>query len=155
MSTQKSKFALFSKLQDMGFTYEEAVALRRIEMTPHRWAELECGNENGYSSYCITRDELAGKPRMEVHPYDRAMFSYPVADRERGALKRLAAIVKARNEREGAKSGLVHAYHQTDCRGCAVYVVRERDLREVGDTGPLSFSEAMASYYTRGLAVCA
>lgn len=61
MSTQKAKFALFSRLQDMGFTYEEAVSLRRIEMTLQRWGEMECGDEHGR---CVERDEVSGRPYM-------------------------------------------------------------------------------------------
>ena len=33
MSTQKRKFELFARLTELGFTYDEAHALRRIEMT--------------------------------------------------------------------------------------------------------------------------
>lgn len=147
MSTQKRKFELFARLQALGFTYEEAVALRRIEMTLQRWGELECGNDNGHASYCITRDELTGKPRVEVHPYNGKSYSYPVADRERGALRRLAAIVKARNERAGDDgwTGICY-YHQTDPRGCALYLINKGDLPVGG---------SIDQYYTRGLAVCA
>ena len=34
-------------LQAAGFNYEDACALRRISMTPHRWHELECGTDRG------------------------------------------------------------------------------------------------------------
>ena len=44
MSTQKAKFELFARLQSLGFTYDEAYSLRRIEMTLQRWAEKECGD---------------------------------------------------------------------------------------------------------------
>lgn len=156
MSTQKRKFELFARLQALGFTYEESAQLRRIEMTLQRWGELECGNDNGRASYCVVRDESTGKPRMEVHPYDGKMYSYPVADRETGALKRLAAIVKARNLREspvtnGTPQNDVFAYHQGDCRGCNLHLVTREQLtdRQTGALLPLD------QYYTRGLAVCA
>ena len=45
---------LFDGLSRAGFSYSEAQALRRIEMTLHRWAEHECNGE-------IERDETTGK----------------------------------------------------------------------------------------------
>lgn len=132
MSTQKRKFELFARLQALGFTYGEAVSLRRIEMTLQRWGELECGNDNGHASYCVSRDEQTGKPYMEIHPYSGGkMRRYPVADREAGALRRLAAIVEARNLRETAGEtcgNWVVAYHQTDCRGCNLYLLTREQL---------------------------
>lgn len=141
MSTQKAKFALFSRLQDMGFTYDEAVSLRRIEMTLQRWGEMECGDGHGR---CIERDETTGKPFMT---YERGTSGqrgrYAIADREAGALKRLGKIVAARNER---CSDALLAYHQGDCRGCNLYLVLASDVPS---------GESINAYYTRGLAVCA
>lgn len=140
MSTQKAKFQLFERLQKLGFTYEEAVQLRRIEMTLQRWAEQECGDVNGR---CIERDEVTGKPFMT---YDTGQGGkrgrYPVADREAGALRRLDKIMARHHE-------LVR-YHQGDCRGCMLYILRKSDLRTFdGETLPID------QHYTRGLAVCA
>lgn len=160
MSTQKRKFELFARLQAIGFTYEEAVSLRRIEMTLQRWGELECGNDNGHASYCVNRDETTGKPYMEVHPYapGSKMRRYPVADREAGALRRLSAIVEGRNNRLRSYDarrcsfmGHVFAYHQGDCRGCNLYLVTRQQLtdRQTGETLPID------QYYNRGVAVCA
>lgn len=154
MSTQKRKFELFARLQELGFTYEEAAALRRIEITLQRWGELECGNDNGHASYCVNRDEATGKPYMEVHPHSGAkMHRYPVADREAGALRRLKAIITRRNLREVANQssdGFIFAYHQSDCRGCNLYLVTREQLtdRQTGALLPID------QYYTRGLAVC-
>lgn len=157
MSTQKAKFELFARLQALGFTYEEAHALRRIEMTLHRWAELECGDGNDYASWAIERDEKTDKPYMVTH-YHAAPFTdpkhsirrHPIADREKGALKRLAAILDARNLRESPPSledyRDVLAYHQTDPRGCALYLVKRSDI-------PAGAS--LSSCYTNGLAVTA
>lgn len=157
MSNQKQKFELFQRLQALGFTYEESVALRRISMTLHRWAELECGDSNDFSSWCISRDEETGKPFMEVHPHrDGKMRRYAVADREAGALRRLRAICEARNTRwveahyDSMPSALLHRhnvipYHQTDPRGCALYLCTGE---QIGDA-------EISSIYNRGLAVCA
>lgn len=144
MSTQKAKFELYQRLQALGFNYEEAVALRRIEMTLQRWAEQECGDEHGRA---IERDETTGKPFMT---YDTGSNGergrYAIADREAGALKRLKAIVDARNDRAklNAKQGDVIPYHQTDPRGCALYLVKHSDLK----------GQPIDQVYTRGIAVC-
>lgn len=166
MSTQKSKFELFQRLQNLGFTYEEAAQLRRIEMTLQRWAEHECGDEHGR---CIERDETTGKPYMT---YDKGRNGergrYRIADREAGALKRLARIVAARNARayvDGQCVNPVAAYHQGDCRGCALYIVSTSDLapefkawkaeNSGANAAAFPFHKHLGSLYTRGLAVCA
>jgi hypothetical protein len=148
MSTQKAKFELFARLQGLSFTYEESAQLRRIEMTLHRWDEMECGDSNGRA---IERDETTGKPFMT---YDCGQNGrrgrYAIADREAGALRRLERIVTARNERvrqEGRPVGeQLKGYHQSDCRGCALYLVRLSDLK-VGDS--------IDSVYNRGICVAA
>ena len=177
MSTQKAKFELYSRLQALGFTFEESVALRRIEMTLQRWAEAECGDSNDYCSTCIERDEATGKPYRTVSYHnENKTRRYPIADREAGALKRLKAIVRARNQREyGSNSECadfmptaILAYHQTDCRGCMVYLVKKSDLPETTDyemrrhsgEWPLKSEQTrtewkLSTYYTRGLAACA
>lgn len=122
---------LFQRLQALGFTMDECQALRRIEMTLHRWAEQECGDGNDYASWAIERDETTGKPYRCVYPHQGKMHRTAIADREAGALKRLKAILDIRNSRENAayvhktREALPHAlaYHQTDPRGCALYVV--------------------------------
>ncbi len=138
MSTQKAKFELFSRLQKLGFTYEESVSLRRIEMTLHRWDEQECGDGNDYASWAIERDETTGRPYRVTYPHTGKSYRHPIADREAGALRRLAAIMVSH-------PGFV-AYHQTDCRGAALYIVRKTEI-------PAGAS--IESYYNRGLCVAA
>jgi hypothetical protein len=60
----------------------------------------------------------------------------PVPDREKGARKRIQAIL--------AKYPDLEAYIQGDPRGCALYVLRPGDVPE---------GEDVSSYYTRGIAV--
>ncbi len=125
----------------MGFSYEEATQLRRIEMTLQRWAERECGDSNSYASTCIERDEKTGKPFLVCMPHDRPpskAIRTPIADKEAGALKRLAAIMARHPDFE--------AYHQGDPRGCMLYIVRKSDLQDGKD---------IDANYTRGLAVAA
>lgn len=122
MSTkQRRRFELIRNLESMGFSFYEAMKLRRIEMTLQRWGELCCGNSNDYQSWSIERDETTDKPRMVYHPHNGKSHSHVIADREKGALKRLAKIMAAHPD--------FVAYHQTDPRGCALYIVAKKELR--------------------------
>jgi len=135
-TTTKERYEVLSTLEKAGISYEHANALRRISMTLSRWGELECGDGNDYCSWSIERDEVTGKPYMVTYPHDGKSRRRLVADREKGALKRLQAIVAQYPE--------FVAYHQTDPRGCAVYLVRKSDVPEGTDIG---------SVYNRGIAI--
>lgn len=154
-------------LRALGFTQDEAESLRRISMTLQRWHELECGVEGG----CVERDENTGKCYW-LNSYSGRRS--PVADRETGALKRLAGILAARNARKGiaadwrnyrcdngtfdivdangdivrqnlpAESAALSSYIQTDPRGAALYVLRPGDVPAGEDAG---------AYYSRGICV--
>jgi len=114
----------YGRLLAAGIRFKDAAALRRISMTLHRWHELECGDGNNYASWCISRGRKTGqvfeydddgKPYLERHAYNANKPSYTrIPDRERGALKRLAAIM--------ASYPKLSAYVQTDPRGCALYI---------------------------------
>lgn len=120
-----------------GISYEDACALRRIAMTLHRWHELECGDGNG----CIERDEKTGIPYWHnansryLGANDRRAYSR-IPDREKGALKRLAAIMR--------RYPALSSYVQGDPRGAALYILRPGDVPDGADVD---------SYYSRGLAV--
>lgn len=129
---------LIDGLRGLGFSFDEACTLRRIEMTLHRWCELECGDGNDYASWSIERDEETDKPFRCVYPHDGKNRRYAIADREKGALKRLDAIMAGHPE--------LAAYYQTDPRGSALYIVKRSD---VPDGKPID------QFYTRGLAVAA
>jgi hypothetical protein len=129
-------------LRQLGFTPQEAHALRRISMTLHRWHELECGDGNG----CIERDEKTGAPywynanARYVDPHDpRARRAIP--DREKGAIKRLEKILAQRLERTRFYLGY---YIQTDPRGAALYILRPDDVPQGADA---------SAYYSRGICV--
>lgn len=139
-------------LLELGFTRDEAAALRRISMTLQRWFELECGNSNDYGSWVIERDEDGdGKPFMVHHHYSHgqgkdSVSRTPIADREMGARKRLDRIIAARNKRDYhpiIKSD-VSAYIQSDPRGAALYILRPGDIPEGADA---------SAYYNRGICV--
>lgn len=105
----------------------DAEALRRISMTLHRWHEAEC---NGV----VEVDENSGQAfgRSELGRHHR----WPIPNREAGARKRLAAILK--------RYSSLTAYVQTDPRGCALYILKHGDVPE---------GEDVSSCYSNGLAV--
>ena len=139
-------------LEALGFTRGETEALRRISMTLHRWYELECGDGRGH----IERDEKTGIPYYhdDLHSYLQANDPRAwrrVADREKGALRRLGHIVGLRNTRVwGASSApavrdiAVKPYIQTDPRGAALYILRPGDVPD---------GKSADSYYSRGICV--
>jgi len=112
-------------------TQAEANTLRRASITLHRWAELECGDSNDYASWAIERDESTGLPYMVTYPHNGATRRRRIPDRERGALRRIEALCKV--------AGLCF-YHQTDPRGCALYISSE----------PMTDCD----YSAKGVAVC-
>lgn len=133
----KATTDMLARLERLGITSADARALRRISMTLHRWYELECGTGDG----CIERDEATGLPYWHnaqsryLGANDRRAYSR-IPDREKGALKRLGAIM-ARYPTLG--------YHvQTDPRGCALYILRPGDVPEGEDPD---------AYYSRGVPV--
>lgn len=127
---QRQEF-MFAALGKIGIPRPEAETLRRASMTLHRWAEQECGDSNEYASWCIERDEKTGKPFRRMVPHNTPAVSRrtPIPDRETGALNRIKAICSAKG---------VHYFHQTDCRGAALYV---------------HYSPMMDSNYSNGIAV--
>ncbi len=115
-------------LRSAGISLDDADALRRISMTFHRWAEHECNGN-------IQRDEETGIPYWYNSETGRKYGK--VADREKGAQKRLAQIM--------AKYPALRAYEQGDPRGASLYILRPGDVPEGAD---------VSGYYSRGIAVC-
>lgn len=126
-NTMGKKYDAIGALVQLGFDYNDATALRRISMALRRWYEHKC---NG----AIQRDEKTGKPYWYNADTGRELF--PVADRERGAKKRLAKIM-------GRYPAYGH-YLQTDPRGCALYILR---------AGDVPHGEYPGAYYSRGIPV--
>lgn len=116
-------------LQTLGFSHDDAIALRRISMTLHRWHEQECGD--GYG--CIERDEKTGKAYWLSNMSGKRL---PIADRESGALKRMGKIM--------ARYPTLKTYVQGDPRGASLYILRPGDIPEGADVD---------AYYSRGIAV--
>ncbi len=147
----KHRYDTIATLCSLGISYEDAASLRRISMTLHRWHELECGDGNNYGSWCITRGRKVagefvydddGTPFIEHHHYRHGQgkdsTSYTaIPDREKGARKRMAAIM--------ARYPELSAYVQTDPRGAPLYILRPGDVPAGAD---------VSSYYSRGVVVC-
>lgn len=130
---------LITRLEKMGFSYDETQTLRRIEMTLSRWSEGECGDSNDYCSSSIERDEATGIPYRVTVPHrgEAKPRRHQIPDREKGALKRLSRLMAGHPD--------CVAYHQGDPRGCALYILAKSDLKP---------GEDINSVYTRGVAVC-
>ena len=133
MTARQATYALMQHLgaRDISLSFDEVNTLRRAQITLQRWAELECGDSNAVASWMISRDDGTGAPYMEWHANTGRVTRTRIPDREAGALRRIKAICDAHG---------LHYYHQTDPRGCALYIDRE----------PLPDHN-----YTRGVACCA
>jgi hypothetical protein len=133
MTARNDTYALMQRFAARGIalSFEHANTLRRAELTLQHWGEQECGDSNDYNSWTIERDEVTGIPYRCVYPHDsNKVRRYRVPDRERGALRRIKAICEFYG---------LHFHHQTDPRGCALYVSNE----------PLPEND-----YTRGVSCC-
>lgn len=120
------------RLTQIGISEADAFQLRHIAMTLHRWHELECGVKEG----CVAQDD-AGKWHFVSRPgSDGRAYWTPIADREAGAKRRLARILKSYPH--------LQAYVQTDPRGASLYILRPGDVPEGAD---------VSSCYSRGVAV--
>ena len=123
-------FRMLGALERLGISSQDALALRRISMTLHRWSERECNGE-------VERDEETGKTYYTYNingpgPVKRA----PTADKERGAQRRLAAIM--------ARYPHLMAYEQGDPRGASLYIIeRERLGDKPADAYYSSFGVAV------------
>ncbi len=138
----KHTFAMLARLTSLGITTDDAYSLRRIAMTLHRWHELECGDGNSYGSWAIERDDNGDGPPFLVHHHYRhgngkdTVSRTRIADRERGAHKRLAAIM--------ARYPSLRSYVQGDPRGAALYILRPSEFPE---------GSKIDEYYSHGVAV--
>lgn len=127
-----------------GIEEAHAFALRRIALTLRMWFEYECGTERPGRpgvTFAIERD--GDEP--DSTPYMRTMFATSsgyhdsrrkIPDREMGARKRLAKIMK--------QYPTLGYYIQGDCRGASIYILRPGDVPQ---------GERADAFYNNGLAV--
>lgn len=118
-----------TQVQSCGISLIDAIALRRIALTLHRWHEYEC-------SGAIQRDGERGDGAPYWHSAYDGRRLYRAPDRERGALKRLDTIM--------ARYPHLNAYVQGDPRGAALYILRPGDVPAGKDAD---------AYYSRGIPV--
>lgn len=116
----KRKVETLRRLESLGIPWEQCFTLWRAQLTLLRWAEGECGTGNDWASWHIERDEKTGTPYRVTIPNKGTERRERIPDREKGALRRVKAIVEA-------VPGLTF-YHQTDPRGCSLYVGKASDL---------------------------
>lgn len=139
-TTARERAEVIARLVQLGISYQDAEALRRIANTLRNWFEMECGTERGRATVSIERDE-------NEKPFQRVQYmgtgnqwvdrKYPIADRESGARNRLTALMQ--------RYGALVSYIQGDCRGASLYI-----LRRGVDVQP---GEDIDSVYSRGVAV--
>ena len=122
----RERFEAIERAKRCGLTEDDAIKLRRIALTLHRWFEMECGADNG----AIERDEKTGIPYF-YNPSQpgHTRYRYRIADRETGARKRLDKLM--------ASYPMLRAWIQTDPRGGTIYLCKPEDATD--------------SLYTRGV----
>lgn len=166
-------------LRALGFTSDEAAALRRISMTLRAWYTLECGNGNEHGSWAIERDPETEVPYMIYHRYNHGagkdtVTSTRIPDRETGAVKRLDRIMTARNARFGwqcedrnylCDDGTVDIMtadgearaHNVPPATAVVHYYLQTDPRGASlyiiRPGDIQAGDDVSAYYTRGLCV--
>lgn len=131
---------MLDSLRRAGIEKEDLQPLRRISMTLHRWFELECGTGNDRVTESVERNEETDKPFKRIQYMGAGNKwvdkRYPIADKEKGAIKRLDVL--------RAKYPALVFYVQGDPRGCALYAVPVSSIRE---------GENVDSIYNRGIAI--
>lgn len=134
---------MLRRLERAGVARSDAESLRRISMTLHRWHEMECNADiqrfipkrvDGKRVYIVA--EESGFPYVVDHDPPCPPRYTRIPDRERGALKRLKAIM--------ACYPALSVYVQGDPRGASLYILRPGDVPD---------GESVDAYYSRGLAV--
>lgn len=108
-------------LSQLGISSADIATLRSIAKVLHWWDELECGDEHGN---CIERDEATNVPYMTSEPPGNRgpRLRRRIHDREAQALAKLEAIM--------VRYPSLVSYHQGDCRGWPLYIMRESDIPE-------------------------
>jgi hypothetical protein len=116
----------------LGFTHDEAEALRRISMTLHRWHELECGTD----SYCIVRGawnqdaqtfdyDDNGRPHYEFAGGSGRTRYMALPDREKGAKR--ARAVRLHPNRSARRGALHHPPGRCARRQVGGELLQQRD----------------------------
>ena len=109
---------LYRISERLGIDFDAVCSFRRDSMILRRWFERECGDSNNYASWAVERDPDTDIPYRVTHIYSHAKaMRTRIPDREKGARKRIA---------ERCERLRLNYYIQTDCRGLALYLSREK-----------------------------
>lgn len=126
-----------------GLTQYAWQQLRQLERGLHRWSEMECEGE-------LQRDDETGK----VYKYRKSRFGdftenpFPIPDTEADMLA---------SARKQAKRFGLEVYHQSDPRGCQLWLYTEAELNERLERSEILRQPGMgisACYNSVGTAVC-
>jgi len=137
MNKQERRYRLIVKLESMGFSYKEVMALIKIAKCLRKWHMLQI---NGSIK---RRDD--GKMIRFYYTFDKAEQkkvegeSRPLRDLEKGALKKLGLIMKG-------KKGLVQYVKKDELQNC-IYIVKASDVEGVSIANPIG------NAYTQGTAI--
>jgi hypothetical protein len=108
MSVRESTYSI-AALARLGIAHDDISTLRRAQAALHRWAERECNGE-----VWIEDDGTA---------YSNTTFhKQKCVNMEARALRQVAKVLQ--------KYPTLHAYHQGDPRGCALYVYKAADAKD-------------------------
>jgi len=121
MTATQATESLLASLARRGVTlsFADAETLRRAQCVLRGTAEAMCGTSGPTFSRVLERDPQTGKPFLAYYFHDGRTVRFLVPDREKGSLRRVADVCE--------RNGLIY-YHQTDPRGCALYVGRQEWL---------------------------
>ena len=110
---------------------DDILFLTKIERTLQRWAERESGNSTDSMAYWVEVDD-DGKAWEVRHRWSlNQVVRHRVPNMEASALRRLSAFCKGKG---------LYAYHQSDPRGCQLYISRKHELT------PENYTDGVAVY---------
>ena len=152
-STEKQiKNEATARLQNVGFSIAEANKLFSIQKKLRRWGEALCNGEifidefTGSACRYFSRDYYGNRHDA------KGRESFVIPNVEKISLRQTQAIIDAcnsRQDRHPINGDYLLAYHQTDPRGCALFIVPRNELM-----GSENRILPIDEYYTRGIAIC-
>jgi hypothetical protein len=104
MSVRESTYSI-AALARLGIAHDDINTLRRAQFALHRWAERECNGEVWIEDDGTARSQVGKTVNLEAR-----------------ALRQVAKVLQ--------KYPTLHAYHQGDPRGCALYVYKAADAKD-------------------------
>lgn len=108
---------------------DDILFLTKIERTLQRWAERESGNSTDSMAYWVEVDDDGKAWEVRDIWGINKQFRYRIPNMEASALRKLSAFCKDKG---------LYAYHQSDPRGCQLYISREHELTHENYTGGIA-----------------